>query len=356
MTQASSPWDGILLGDATAAPYSANEWAHFWALRHGVGATFPNYGILPGTGGATYPPLFVNAAGSANLNVNVGAALVNGKIYETDAAVGLVVGANASGNPRIDLAVLRIDYTAQTIRPVLKQGTPAASPTVPALTQSASIWEIPLAQIAVANGFSSIASTDITDRRRMANTTGAGWQPFAYPLNVNPIDPYTTGFILTNGFAMAMPIVITGNMLVERLMTIGRGANSPVVTWGLYAQDTNDGQTGEKTLRRVGGSETSSTTSVTNGNPAFFPATPGPFPVAPGAYWLAVKASGANLTLGVFNAAANSFNSGAHNVLFNTSGVTLGQTLDLVTNWSSFTPDSYAFRLDGRVFGQSAAL
>lgn len=359
MTQTSSPWDGLLVGDASAAPYSADEWAHFWALRHGAGSIFPDYGVLLGTGDTSYSPLFVSAAGSANVNVNIGAALVNGKIYETDAAVSLTVGANASGNPRIDLVVLRTDYTAQTIRAVIKQGTPAVSPTVPALTQSASLWEIPLAQIAVANGFSTIASTDIVDLRRYVNVTGAGWQPFAYPVNANPIDPYTSAYTLPSGAALAMPIVLAGNMLVERLMTIGRGANSPVVTWGLYVQDTDNGQTAEKTVRRLGGSETTSTTSIVSGSPAYFPATPGPFAVPPGAYWLVVKTAGANMSIGTFTAAASSFNSGAHNVLYKSAPGTLGQTLDLVTGWMAFpaeSDDAYAFRLDGRVLGMTTAL
>ena len=361
MTQNSAPWEGVGIGDAANAPYSSAEWSHFWALRHGViESLYPNYGVLPGSNGTSYPPLFVSAAGALNINVNIGAALVNGKLFETDTAITLTVGGNASGNPRIDTVVLRADYVAQTIRAVVRQGSPAGSPVPPSLTQSASLWETPLANIAVINGVSTIAQADITDRRRVAGTTGAGWLPYAYPVNVNPIDPYTGAYILAAGFAIAMPIQLAGNMLVEQLATIGRGNNSPVVTWGIYVQDTNDGVAGEKVVRRIGGRETVSTTSVSSGNRATFPAIPAPFALAPGAYWLVVKAGSANFTFGMFTAAASSFNSGVHNLMINTAAPTpLGQTLDLSAagGWvfAADTDDSYAFRLEGRVLGLTTA-
>src|SRR5688500_5163194 len=161
MTQTSAPWEGILLGDAADAPYSSAEWAHLWALLHGVGASFPNYGVIKGTGGGTYDPLQVTATSPASVTVEVqaGAALVNGRLYENTSAVTLAVSANASGNPRIDTVIMRVDYIAQTVRLVIKQGTPAVSPARPALQQDTSIWETPLADIAVANGFSTLTQT-----------------------------------------------------------------------------------------------------------------------------------------------------------------------------------------------------
>jgi len=52
----------------------------------------------------------------------------------------------------------------------VKTGTPAGSPTPPALVQSdGSIWEIPLARVAVANGFVSITAAEITNVREYAN-------------------------------------------------------------------------------------------------------------------------------------------------------------------------------------------
>src|SRR5690349_840753 len=137
MTEYGLPFDGVLTGDATKAPYSAAEWARQYKLRHGVGASFPNYGIVAGSGDGTYIPLQVNETNpvSSNVQVQIGAALVDGRFYESTAVVTLTINANASGNARIDTVVLRLDYTLQTIRLAVKQGTPAASPARPTLQQ-----------------------------------------------------------------------------------------------------------------------------------------------------------------------------------------------------------------------------
>lgn len=80
----------------------------------------------------------------------------------------LAIDTANSTNPRWDLVVARVTYgTTSTMELAVKTGTPAASsPSVPAPTQTAgSVWEIPLAQVYVAAGAHSIASTDVRDRR-----------------------------------------------------------------------------------------------------------------------------------------------------------------------------------------------
>lgn len=94
-----------------------------------------------------------------------------------DADTNVQITANASGNPRIDVLVLYIDLSASptpTADNVAKlavvAGTPAGSPVAPnsVAIQSAigaSNPYISLGQIAVASGFSSIVSGNITDLR-----------------------------------------------------------------------------------------------------------------------------------------------------------------------------------------------
>jgi len=175
MTQASAPQDGILVGDASLAPYDADEWGLIWSKINGFGSR-ANYGSILGYDNGTNYSLEVTATNPAtsNVEVKIGAALVTGTLYWTDATETLAVAANASGNARIDTVILRKDYVLQTIRLIVLQGTPAASPVSPTLTQSAgSSWEIPLADIAVANGFTTIAQTDITPRAIAVNTAPA---------------------------------------------------------------------------------------------------------------------------------------------------------------------------------------
>lgn len=356
MTQYGLPFDGILTGDASVAPYSATEWARQWQLRHGVGSVFPNYGVFKGTGGTSYDPLSVQATNpvSANVEIQIGAALVNGRFYESTAAELLPVSANASGNPRIDTVILRIDYVAQTTRLVIKQGTPAASPVAPTLQQDATYWEMPLANIAVANGFSTLAQTTITDRRRSVQASPSGWQPYAYPLTyiVNGnYDAATTTFGLNQG--VVVPVVIPANMLIESVTVRHIGANAGyILNWGLYYQDVNEGNTAENTLRLIArGSGTGGLVGTGN---VTLTATPAPQPVSPGAYWL-VFHNGSGNSFAMGSITLTGLESGLTAAKLTATGFSITQTLDLVTNWTSTLSRTLAVRINGRVFGQTTA-
>lgn len=179
MTQISGFWNGLVTGDATSAPYDADtEFANFCRRAFGVGANRANAGIVLNTGSesAQLEGLQVtqNSPASASVLVNIGAGLVYGMWYYTDTSEVVSVAANASGNPRIDTVVLRKSWAAQTVRIAILQGTPAGSPVPPTLTQTVSVtWEIPLADIAVANGFVSITNANITPRSIATNMADA---------------------------------------------------------------------------------------------------------------------------------------------------------------------------------------
>lgn len=98
------------------------------------------------------------------------AAIVRGFRWEsgtTPPAVAL--DANTSGNPRIDLIVLRLERTTFTVRLGKTTGTPASVPSAPAPVQdtgSTGVWELPLAQVKVTSsgvtGQPSILAADVT--------------------------------------------------------------------------------------------------------------------------------------------------------------------------------------------------
>ncbi|WP_335936611.1 hypothetical protein [Streptomyces sp. PTD5-9] len=74
----------------------------------------------------------------------------------------LTIAPNSSGSARTDRVVLRLDRTDWTVRAVVSQGTPGAG--LPPLVQSTAatgVYEIPLAEVAVANG-----ATAVTVQRR----------------------------------------------------------------------------------------------------------------------------------------------------------------------------------------------
>ena len=85
-----------------------------------------------------------------------------------DATVNAVIGANASGNPRIDIITLKVDTAAtpdgnaSNVGSIyVTAGTPAASPVAPATPSN----HLLLANVAVANGAVSIVTANITDKR-----------------------------------------------------------------------------------------------------------------------------------------------------------------------------------------------
>lgn len=111
---------------------------------------------------------------SNQVTLSAGAAQVRGKWYYNSADELITIAANGSGNPRIDLVILQSDYVAQEVRFAVLQGTPAVSPSIPTLTQNEGVlWEIPIARVAVASGFTTIAQTDITDMRSWCNLPDA---------------------------------------------------------------------------------------------------------------------------------------------------------------------------------------
>lgn len=176
MTETSYPQEGILIGDAINAPYSAEEFSlHILANLTGFGRRADNGPIKGYDNGVNYGlEVTQTTPASSNITVWTGAAIVQGTVYENDASEVLAIGANASGNPRIDTVVIRKDYVLQTIRAAIRQGTPAASPVPPTLTQTDGVtWEIPLADIRVSNGFSTIVDNNIIPRHQWVNTGDA---------------------------------------------------------------------------------------------------------------------------------------------------------------------------------------
>jgi hypothetical protein len=106
---------------------------------------------------------------------DTGKAYIKGYFYKNDALKVLAIAAANATNPRIDRVILRVDWTANTITMLVLTGVAAASPTPPALTQSASVWEISLCQVRVDAGVSTIAANKITDERVLA-----GISPYFY--------------------------------------------------------------------------------------------------------------------------------------------------------------------------------
>jgi hypothetical protein len=166
MTQTSFPFENI---DTTETQYSQM----FRNLQDGVNGTY---------GGTE---LEVSAGTGLAVDVDPGAAMVRGHYYISDAVESLSLATADATNPRLDVVVLRLDPTANSIVVAVKTGTPAGSPVAPALVQTdAGIYEFALANVLVP-ATAGVPST-ITDRRLFMGTRVSLWSTDTRPTSAVP--------------------------------------------------------------------------------------------------------------------------------------------------------------------------
>jgi hypothetical protein len=108
--------------------------------------------------------------GGRNIVIDSGQAVVKGQLWRCDAPVSTPIPV-ASAQNRIDRLVLRINRGATTsatvVQPVVITGTPAGSPTIPALTRTPTgLWDYP---VCYWTSTSSGAIQSLVDERRFTN-------------------------------------------------------------------------------------------------------------------------------------------------------------------------------------------
>lgn len=128
--------------------------------------------------------LYVQVAGGMALKINAGRAWIEGKWYKNDTMfTGFVVPTAPTGDRgRVDRIVLRLDKNIEgrLIELVYLTGTPAQSPSAPALTRTEAIYEIAIADIAVRPNVAEITQSDIYDRRSDPDVCGWVTSPVGY--------------------------------------------------------------------------------------------------------------------------------------------------------------------------------
>lgn len=240
--------------------------SHITAIRNGMTASdekdLSNIAVaFINTGGGVVATndYLVQAQGSPNntVLVNTGRAYVQTvdttMMYAThlDATQNVTIGANSSGNPRVDSIVLYIDLAVSPdagATNVAKffdvQGTPAGSPVAPTNAQiltaiGSSNPYIILANIAVANGFTSISSGNITDARQFTAFNTGQTVPVALyeeflDQGVAPASPAsgkTRFFTIGGALFQKTPsggVIQVGN---STFFSNGNSGSAPVVDW-----------------------------------------------------------------------------------------------------------------------------
>lgn len=142
--------------------YNASDWETIFESLF-------NDGVIPSVGSEM--AVSEKTPTDMSVNVDTGRAMVGGKMVTvSSAAENLTISNNGSGNPRKDLVVARIDYTNRVGVLAVKEGTPGTTPTAPTVQQDATLWEIALAEVYVANGAVQITDANITDVRTFSTS------------------------------------------------------------------------------------------------------------------------------------------------------------------------------------------
>lgn len=120
-------------------------------------------GVAPGHLNA----LTCTATGANTVSLGTGSAMVDGKWYTNTSAQDITIpSAVGGGNTRIDRIVLRANWAGFVVAPTVITGTDAASPTAPAITQTAgTTYDIKLYQALV----DTSGNVTLTDERTFAN-------------------------------------------------------------------------------------------------------------------------------------------------------------------------------------------
>lgn len=137
---------------------------------------FTNYleGIV-GSGVFPIPSdcLQVYAGTGMQVIVKPGKGWIDGHKIENDADLPLTISAADVTLNRIDRVVFRLDVTNRLMQIAVKTGTPASTPTAPALTRTSTVIEYCLAEVTVNRNVTTITEAMIRDTR--ADSEICGW-------------------------------------------------------------------------------------------------------------------------------------------------------------------------------------
>lgn len=117
--------------------------------------------------------LQVVATGGMNITVKAGQGFIDGHKMINTADMPLVVSSPDVVLDRIDRVIFYVDYNTRTMGIEILEGTPAVSPSAPALTRTENRVEYSLATIRVVKQATAITQTNITDTR--ADSSVCGW-------------------------------------------------------------------------------------------------------------------------------------------------------------------------------------
>ncbi|MCI5630192.1 MAG: hypothetical protein MR346_11295 [Clostridium sp.] len=141
--------------------YLAEDFARYFASFIGNGV-FPN----PSTN------LQVLSNNDMTVSIDIGKAYINGYYYENTTKLVKTIDIADGVLNRIDLVVLRLDFTNREIKTYVKKGTFASSPKAQSLQRDSDMYELGIAEVHIDAGATTITQANITDLRLDSNSCG----------------------------------------------------------------------------------------------------------------------------------------------------------------------------------------
>jgi len=202
----------------------------------------------------------VTAGGGLTVTVRSGvhASLRGHAWYSGASAVTLSIAANSSGSTRVDWVVLRLDRSDWTVKAAIRQGTAGSG--APALVQDPAdtgVYEIPLAQVTLLSGASSVTvtRTELYAGTRIRPCTSTTRNPVPRPGEMG-FETNTGRMVLWTGSSWTRVFDNSGVVSV----------NSALSTWSNETESVLEARNGSVHLRmgsftRTGGAFTGASTS-----------------------------------------------------------------------------------------------
>ena len=155
-------FDAVISGGVADRVYSSSDFVGYLAQLVGDGV-FPN----PST------QLQVTADGSGmSVTVKAGSAWIQGRKLTLTADETLTIDAADATKNRIDRVIAYMDTTTRACGVSVLKGTAASAPSAPALTRSATRYELSLAKIYIAAASTTVKQANITDTRPDSDECG----------------------------------------------------------------------------------------------------------------------------------------------------------------------------------------
>ena len=106
------------------------------------------------------------------VKLKTGKGNVHGHYYKNDSERTLAVSASHATLDRIDNVVVELDWVTNVITAKVVDGTAAATPSAPALVQTASVWQIKLGEVYVTALDATVAASAVTKNANWSMSSG----------------------------------------------------------------------------------------------------------------------------------------------------------------------------------------